>query len=596
MLRAPFHAGVDEVSDHGEAEPRGLSSLLRVYWRRIAGLSLSSFLGGSIEAAFLLLLTATALAATSDSGDLVSIRGVELTTGVSVVIGALLIALRVLVGVAVAAQSSSLRASVLSDTRARLGGAYLDASWSAQHGQPPGKLQELLSKFSDRKMALVQNLSNIASYGSSLAAMLLTAAFVEPLGFAAAVVVLVVLAAVLRPVRLAIRRRAKRSAESGIAFATAVSETAQLGMEMHTFHVQDALRARVDERSERNTRAVRRLSFAQGILPVAYMSLAYSALLAGLFAVIASEPTDVAALGAVMVILLRSLSYGQNLQGAVANFQGGLPFLEILDEELATFHGARRRVDGHEVGRVGTIEFRSVSFSYDGSVNALEDVDAEIKERETVGVIGPSGSGKSTFVQLLLGLREPTSGVITADGRPISEFARASWARKVTFVPQQPRLVAGSIEENVRFFRAWVTDEDVRRACRLANLETDIDRMPDGYGTQVGEQGSRLSGGQQQRLVIARALTENPDLLVLDEPTSALDVKSEMLVRKTLEDLSERMSVVIVAHRLSTLDVCDRIMVIRDGRVVDYDTPAALLANSDFYREVQEMSVNQAGR
>jgi ATP-binding cassette, subfamily B, bacterial len=154
---------------------------------------------------------------------------------------------------------------------------------------------------------------------------------------------------------------------------------------------------------------------------------------------------------------------------------------------------------------LGAIEFRSVSFSYDGTREALSDVSAVIGPRETVGIIGPSGSGKSTFVQLLLGLREPTSGLILANGQPITDYDREFWARRVTFVPQQPRLVAGTIEDNVRFYRKWITREDVERACRLANLQPDIDEMPLGLDTNVGEQGSRLSGGQQQRLVIARA-------------------------------------------------------------------------------------------
>ena len=192
----------------------------------------------------------------------------------------------------------------------------------------------------------------------------------------------------------------------------------------------------------------------------------------------------------------------------------------------------------------------------------LNNVDAVIDEYEMVGIVGPSGSGKSTLVQLLLGLRSPTSGAVFADGRDIRTLSRAEWARHVTFVPQQAHLIAGTVADNIRFFRDDVSDERIEHAARLASLHDDVMGWPEGYAREVGEQGGHLSGGQQQRLVIARALVEDPDVLILDEPTSALDVRSEYLVRQTLNGLREHMTVIVIAHRLSTLEICDRIMVV----------------------------------
>ena len=169
-------------------------------------------------------------------------------------------------------------------------------------------------------------------------------------------------------------------------------------------------------------------------------------------------------------------------------------------------------------------------------------------------------------------------------------LSRAEWARKVTFVPQQAHLVAGTVADNIRFFRDDVSDEQVAEAARLANLHDEVLAMVDGYDRQVGEQGSHLSGGQQQRLIIARALVEDPDVLILDEPTSSLDVRSESLIRKTLDQLRERMTVIIIAHRLSTLDICDRIMVIQDGELKAFDTPENLEKDNDFYREALALS------
>ena len=206
----------------------------------------------------------------------------------------------------------------------------------------------------------------------------------------------------------------------------------------------------------------------------------------------------------------------------------------------------------------------------------LRDITARIEPHEVIGVIGPSGSGKSTLVQLLLGLRDPTDGVVRADGRDIRTLSRSEWARRVTFVPQQAHLIAGTVADNIRFLRDDVDDERIVEASKLANLHDDVMGWSEGYDRQVGEQGSHLSGGQQQRLIIARALVERPDVIILDEPTSALDVASEYLIRQTLDGLRTESTVIIIAHRLSTLDVCDRIMVIMDGELRGFDSPDRL--------------------
>jgi ABC-type multidrug transport system fused ATPase/permease subunit len=231
-----------------------------------------------------------------------------------------------------------------------------------------------------------------------------------------------------------------------------------------------------------------------------------------------------------------------------------------------------------------------VSFGYTGDALVLRDLSARIEPHEVVGIIGPSGSGKSTLVQLLLGLRDPTDGVVRADGRDIRTLSRSEWARRITFVPQQAHLIAGTVADNIRFLRDDVDDERIVEAAKLANLDTDVMGWSEGYGRQVGEQGSHLSGGQQQRLIIARALVERPDVIILDEPTSALDVASEYLIRQTLDGLRAESTVIIIAHRLSTLDVCDRIMVLIDGQIRGFDTPDRLEQSNTFYRDALVMS------
>jgi ATP-binding cassette subfamily B protein len=220
----------------------------------------------------------------------------------------------------------------------------------------------------------------------------------------------------------------------------------------------------------------------------------------------------------------------------------------------------------------------------------LHDVSATIRAGSVVGIVGPSGSGKSTLVQLLLGLRQPTRGQVLSRGRPIDGLSRATWARKVTFVPQSSHLITGSVADNIRFMRVDVSDHAVEAAARLAHLHDEICEMAGGYQHELGGSAGTLSGGQVQRLSIARALIEHPDVLILDEPTSSLDVRSESLIRQTLSSLRSQMTIIVIAHRMSTLEICDEIMVIQAGRVVAQGPPASLEVSNEFYREALELS------
>jgi ABC-type multidrug transport system fused ATPase/permease subunit len=241
------------------------------------------------------------------------------------------------------------------------------------------------------------------------------------------------------------------------------------------------------------------------------------------------------------------------------------------------------------VGRVGVVTFDDVGFAYQPGRPVLHDLSFEAQRGEVIGIVGPSGAGKSTLVQLLLRLRAPTSGRVLADGRDLRSLALSGWYQRVSFVPQEPRLYSGSVGENIRFFRD-VTAVDIVRAAKLANIHDEIRSWPDGYATSVGERGGELSLGQRQRLCIARSLVGYPDVIVLDEPTSSLDPRSEALVREALATLAPNVTLFIIAHRLSTLDTCDRIMVLQAGRLQGFDEPHHLEDSSPFYREALRLS------
>ena len=226
-------------------------------------------------------------------------------------------------------------------------------------------------------------------------------------------------------------------------------------------------------------------------------------------------------------------------------------------------------VSRHELAT--RIEISEVSFAYANAPKpALQGVSLVVKRGEAVGLVGPSGSGKSTLVDVLLGLLVPQSGEVCVDGRNIQESLR-SWQNQVGYVPQAIFLIDDSLRNNVAFaiHESQIDDQAVRAAICSAQLDEFVATLPNGLDTVVGERGVRLSGGQRQRIGIARALYHNPSVLVLDEATSSLDTETEHGVMQAVQALQGNKTVIIVAHRLSTVEYCDRLYRLEDSRIVD---------------------------
>jgi ABC-type multidrug transport system fused ATPase/permease subunit len=585
-LPVPTHDSADSAFDDA-ITPWPLLSTRR---SAVTGLAVTAVLGGLTEALFLVVVTRAAFAITDGDDTFGLVAGIQINTLGAIVLALGLVVVRVSLAVATAWQTSRLSAAVIAEVRRDLARAFMMASWSSQHGDRSGRLQELLTTFAQQGAQLINATTLGITAGCSLVALLGSAIAVDPPAALVVIGAVAVLGSVLRPLRAAVKREAGRTANAGMDFATGLSETSQLGMEMHVFNVQPQATVRIIGLIDRNEDTARRLAFLRGLVPALYTGMAYLALVGALAVVAAVESASLSSVGAVMLIMLRSLSYGQALQTSITSVNATLPFLGSLDGELARYRSAQVMDHGQPIGSIGRLSLDDVSFEYTLGTPVLRDVTATIESREIVGVIGPSGSGKSTLVQLLLGLREPTSGLVLADGRDIRVLSRTEWARKVTFVPQDAHLIAGTVADNIRFLRSGVTDDDIERASLLANLHDDVMGFTEGYDRQVGERGSHLSGGQQQRLIIARALVEHPDVLILDEPTSALDVRSEHLIRQTLDQLRNDMTIIIIAHRLTTLDSCDRLMVIHDGELKAFDTPDNLEKDNAFYREVLRLS------
>jgi ABC-type multidrug transport system fused ATPase/permease subunit len=564
--------------------------VLHGHKRAVGTIAVTAFVGGLCEALFLVTITRTAFAIKDRQGHVGISSHWSLSLGSVLLLAVILIAMRLALSAYASWESAQVSTRVVARLRQRLTDTFLEASWEVQQAQRSGSLQELLTSYSSQAAGLMGSLTSGVVVLANLVALLGMALAVNPVGALALVVSVTVLGSVLRPLRSGVKRRARTVTSAGMEFAISVNEISELGLELHVFQVQDKAKARVGEAIERVRALNATFQFVAGLSSPVYTGLAYLAIVGALAAVAASNTTNLTSLGATMLVMLRSLSYGQGAQGAYIGVSTAMPAIEELQHRLELFHASRHVDDGQPVRHVGTIAMEKVSFAYAQGKTVLRDISFTIAPHEIIGIVGPSGAGKSTLVQLLLGLREPCHGRVLAGGRDISALDRAEWARRVTFVPQQAHLISGTIADNIRFLRDGVSQDDIERAARLAHLHEDIQAFPEGYERQVGKHGGHLSGGQQQRLCIARALVEQPDVLILDEPTSALDVRSEHLIRTTLLSLKDRMTVIVIAHRLSTLTICDRIMVIKEGELKGFDTPLGLEHSSDFYREALVLS------
>ena len=237
----------------------------------------------------------------------------------------------------------------------------------------------------------------------------------------------------------------------------------------------------------------------------------------------------------------------------------------------------------------GKLSFEGVSFRYsERDTDVLKDISLSVQPGETVALVGPSGAGKSTLISLIPRFYDPTKGRILLDDVDLKDQRLEDLRDHMAAVPQETQLFSGSVLENIRFGKPEATDEEVIKAAKAANAHDFISAFPGGYDTVVGERGMQVSGGQRQRVAIARALLKNPRVLILDEATSALDNESEAVVQAALERLMEKRTTFVIAHRLSTVQNADRILVMDEGRVVQVGPHKALVAEPGLYQELYE--------
>ncbi len=272
------------------------------------------------------------------------------------------------------------------------------------------------------------------------------------------------------------------------------------------------------------------------------------------------------------------MSQLQKTQGATERIR------EILN------HGIEDDREESGAALTGAIAAKNLVFAYPSRKESrvLNGVDFEVSEGERVAIVGPSGAGKSTIFSLLLGFYEGDEGVVSFDGKSAGEIPVATRRSAMAVVPQEVLLFGGTIRENIEYGRPGASEEEVIEAARKANAHDFINEFPEGYDAMVGPRGVKLSGGQRQRIAIARAVLADPKILLLDEATSALDSESERLVQEALDELMKGRTSLIIAHRLGTVKSADKILVLKDGKVVEAGSHSDLMAKDGTYRLLAE--------
>ncbi len=289
--------------------------------------------------------------------------------------------------------------------------------------------------------------------------------------------------------------------------------------------------------------------------------------------------TFMVSVGVFITPVMTMINFMEQYQNGVTGFQR---FCEIIDAEPE-----EDAPDAIDVGKLeGKIEFKNVTYAYDGEHDVLKNVSLSIGKGKTFALVGPSGGGKTTICHLIPHFYNIESGEILIDGTPINKIKNEALRRNIGIVQQDIYLFNASIRENILYGRLDATDEEVVEAAKRANIHDYIMTLDDGYETVIGERGVRLSGGQKQRLSIARVFLKNPSILILDEATSALDNTTEIMIQEALDELCRGRTTIVVAHRLSTIKNADEIAVISGGEIIEQGTHDELVSAGGMYAKL----------
>lgn len=556
-------------------------------------IAVTAALASALEATVLVIVTLTGLRLSTEAASPVDLPfGLpldELSTGKLLVTAAGCLVLRIIAGSANVWGTARLSESILVRWRKRVIDAYTATSWERQRQEQDGHLQTVVQTY-------VGGLSDVATQlGSSVTALVSFSTFVagafalHPLAALGLFLIGTMMAMMLRPMTARVRRLARETKVEGQEFARVVGELVNTVTEVVTFGRQEQVRTRMNEPMRRQAQARHHQAMARGITPMLIQTMGLGVVLLGLAVAAQLKLGDAALVGALVLLLIRSLGYGQTLLSNWQAMAGSEPAVRGVIDAVERYEGDRPEFGTTEVESLEALVMTQAQLGYTDAA-IVKPLTLRIERGESIGIVGPSGAGKSTLAAGLLGLIPPTAGTYVVGDTGAASISRASWSRLVAYVPQEPKLIEGSVSDNIGFFRP-ATQDAIETAARKAHLGHELASWDDGLSHQVGPRGVWLSGGQKQRICVARALLGEPELLVLDEPTSALDGDAEDAIGKVLRDLKGTCTIVIIAHRLTTLEFCDRILHVQDGVVVEIGTGREVATKRELRQRLLEASV-----
>ena len=552
----------------------GIGALRELHGRSVSQLLMliaTSVLAGLTEAIALLMFIEAAISGTSDQPTPTRLLGQDLdaTPGTLFVMAAIMTVATMLAHRYVARGSARAGLRIARNARRQLIDSYMNARYSYIVGTRDGQLQEALTGLSTRSAIAAQSITLGATALVMMASLLATAFLVAPVVGLSVVVALIPVVFVLRPLMRSTPAKVRIEIGQTLGLAEQVAATQALIREYRSNGVSDTRAEQLNNIADDASTKWSMVRETQALQSFWLKDFSLLALIVIVGVIYATVDLRAGGSAAAIVLVVRSLAYASQAYSSANGFnENAAAAIELV--KITTDVEAQREPRGHRrIDRVGRIEFENVGYGYTRNLPVLSDVRLTIEHGQTVGLVGPSGSGKTTLSEILVGLRRPQTGRVSIGGIDLAEIDPSNWATLCAFVPQNPHVAQMSIGANIRFLRPWITADDVERAAHQAHIYDTVMALEDDFDTMLGSRSQGLSGGQTQRLAIARALAGRPQLLVLDEPTSALDVASEHLFRTTLKELHGTVTMLVIAHRTSTLDTCDAIINIRDGRIVE---------------------------
>ncbi len=469
-----------------------------------------------------------------------------------------------------------IRAELLSDT--------LHASWPYLATQKMGHLSTIVA---DDVQGAAGIFSGVSGLILSLTSLITYAAIAMTISAKTTIMALfvgIILFFVFKPLFYRIRKLSQWTAENNKIISHHINEHILGAKTVKAAAVEPAVLEKSKSYFEdlRNTRlklTVFSTIFSTFLEPISFIFVSI------IFVVSYRDPAfNIASFAATLYLIQKMFSFFQQAQSRLNNINEMTPYLQnvLRYHETAQSHREPAR-KGADFTFTKMLAFEHVGFAYNPSAPILTNINFTIQKGETIGLIGPSGAGKTTIVDLFLRLLEPSSGSITIDNQSVSHISTPAWRSHIGYVSQDIFLLNDTVAANIRFYDSAVTDSQIAKAAHDSNIADFINSLPEKYETVVGERGIRLSGGQRQRIILARALAHRPQILVLDEATSSLDNESEAAIQRAIHNLRRSITIIIIAHRLTTVMNTDRLLILDKGSIVNEGAPEKLLADKDSY-------------